>query len=290
MDIGWAQELFGSADRISSILILLNDDSQVEAVADALGKIVPADARVALPAARSEEMKSMLGAFQLNITAMSLVSLVVGMFLICNSVGVSVIRRRVEIAILRANGATRGEVRRLFLCEAALEAAAGVALGIWLAPLLAGWIAQPVSQSVSSLYELVRIENLSLTHRQMLEAVVIGMAAALIAAWLPASEAAHCEPARILHPGFRHRGVLAPAQTGIGPGRASDWRGLRALCLFPQGRLQIFGLRCGGGDHRGLLPPGALAGPRGGSLLPEFWCHLPSRSRLPGPLAYTATP
>ena len=201
MDIGWAQELFGSAGRISSILILLNDPSQVEAVADALRKIVPADARVALPAARSEEMKSMLGAFQLNITAMSLVSMVVGMFLICNSVGVSVIRRRVEIAILRANGATRAEVRRLFLCEAALEAVVGVALGIWLAPLLAGWIAQPVSQSVSSLYELVRIENPSLTNRQMLEAIGIGMSAALVAAWLPASEAAHCDPARILHPG-----------------------------------------------------------------------------------------
>ncbi len=201
MDIGWAQELFGSAGRISSILVLLDEPSEVEAVADGLRKIVPADARVALPAARSEEMKAMLGAFQLNVTAMSLVSLVVGMFLICNSVGASVIRRRVEIAILRANGATRGEVRRLFLCEAALEAALGVALGIWLAPLLAGWIAQPVSQSVSSLYELVRVENMSLTDRQMLGAIAIGMTAALVAAWLPASEAAHCDPARILHPG-----------------------------------------------------------------------------------------
>jgi putative ABC transport system permease protein len=262
MDIGWAQELFGSAGRISSILILLNDPSQVEAVADALRKIVPADARVALPAARSEEMKSMLGAFQLNITAMSLVSLVVGMFLICNSVGVSVIRRRVEIAILRANGATRGEVRRLFLCEAALEAAAGVALGIWLAPLLAGWIAQPVSQSVSSLYELVRIENLTLTHRQMLEAVVIGMGAALIAAWLPASEAAHCEPARILHPGsgievfspLRKRGlVLAVLLVGAAFG----------LCLYSlKGGSKYLGFAAAGAIIAGfslLVPWLALA-------------------------------
>ena len=217
MDIGWAQELFGSAGRISSILILLKDPTQVELVADALRKIVPVDSRVTVPATRSQEMKSMLGAFQLNITAMSLVSLVVGMFLICNSVGVSVIRRRVEIAILRANGATRGEVRRLFLCEAGLEAAFGVALGIWLAPLLAGWIAQPVSHSISALYELVRVENPALTQRQILEAIAIGMSAAIIAAWLPASEAANCDPARILHPGagmevfspLRKRGLVA---------------------------------------------------------------------------------
>ena len=160
MDIGWAQELFGSAGRISSIQILLEGSgSSRNRWRTRCAKIVPADTRVAPPAARSQEMKSMLGAFQLNVTAMSLVSLVVGMFLICNSVGAAVIRRRVEIAILRANGATRGEVRRLFLCEAALEAVVGVALGIWLAPLLAGWIAQPVSHSISSLYELVRIEN-----------------------------------------------------------------------------------------------------------------------------------
>ena len=201
MDIGWAQELFGRAGRVSSIQILLEDPSQSEILAEAVRRIVPADAQVSPPAARSQEMESMLGAFQLNITALSLVSVIVGMFLISNSVGAAVIRRRFEIAILRANGATRGEIRRLFLGQAALESLAGVALGIVLAPALAGWIANPVSQSVSSLYELVRIENSALSNRQMLEALAIGMGAALLAAWLPASEAADCNPARILHPG-----------------------------------------------------------------------------------------
>ena len=211
----------------------------------------------------------MLGAFQLNITAMSLVSLVVGMFLICNSVGAAVIRRRVEIAILRANGATRGEIRRLFLGEAALEAAVGVALGIWLAPLLAGWIAQPVSQSVSSLYELVRIENPALSHRQMLEAVGIGMAAALLAAWLPASEAANCDPARILHPGSGIE-VFSPLRKRGLVGRFSCSAPPSGLCLFAKRRLEILGVRGRGSHHCRLFPPGALACPRRGVLLQEF--------------------
>lgn len=201
MDIGWAQELFGLAGRFSSIQILLRDPAQSETVAEAVARMAPADARVGPPAARSQEMEAMLGAFQLNITAMSLVSVVVGMFLISNSVGAAVIRRRVEIAILRASGASRGEIRRLFVGEAALEAVVGVALAIWLAPLLAGWIAGPVSQSVSSLYTLVRIENPALSPAQVLQAVAIGVGAAVIAAWLPSSEAARCDPARILHPG-----------------------------------------------------------------------------------------
>ncbi|MFZ0709310.1 MAG: FtsX-like permease family protein [Terrimicrobiaceae bacterium] len=248
MDIGWAQELFGLAGRVSSIQILLKDPAQLQTVADALRRIVPADAIVAPPAARSQEMESMLGAFQLNVTAMSLVSLVVGMFLICNSVGASVIRRRFEIAILRANGVTRGEIRALFLGEAALEALVGVALGIWLAPTLAGWIAQPVSQSISSLYELVRIENPVLSPLQMLEATAIGVTAALVAAWLPSSEAAHCNPARILHPGSGIE-VFSPLRK-----RGLAWA---VLLVGAAGGLCIYSLS-GGSKYSGFAAAGAI--------------------------------
>jgi len=201
MDIGWAQELLGLANRLSSIQILLDDPSQTENVAAALRRILPADVTVAPPAARSTEMETMLGAFQLNLTAMSLVSIIVGMFLIHNSVAAAVMRRRTDIAILRASGATRSEIRALFLGEAALQALLGSALGLCLAPVLAGWIATPVSQSVSSLYALTRIEHFGLAPWQIVQAFVIGLVACLAAAWLPASEAARCDPARILRPG-----------------------------------------------------------------------------------------
>ncbi len=78
-----------------------------KSIAESLRKILPADATVTPPAARDKEMATMLGAFQLNLTAMSLVSIVVGMFLIFNSVGATMVRRRTEIAVLRACGATR---------------------------------------------------------------------------------------------------------------------------------------------------------------------------------------
>ena len=74
-------------------------------------------------------MQNMLAAFQLNLTALSMVSLLVGVFLIYNTISASVARRRVEIGILRALGATRREVRCLFLGEACLFGALGIALG-----------------------------------------------------------------------------------------------------------------------------------------------------------------
>ncbi|CAN5316514.1 ABC transporter permease [soil metagenome] len=201
MDIAWAQELLGYGGRLSSIQILLTDPSAAQGVIERLRQFVPADVMIEKPAARSEEMESMLGAFQLNLTALSLVSIIVGMFLIFNSVGAAVVRRRVEVAILRSCGATRWEIRGLFLGEAAIEAIAGAAIGLVLAPLLTALISQPISQSVSSIYELVRIEDISLTGWQVTQAFGIGIVAALLAAWVPASEAARCDPARVLHPG-----------------------------------------------------------------------------------------
>ena len=201
MDIGWAQELLGQAGWLSSIQVRLEDPDAREAVMEQLRRIVPADASVAPPATRSAEMETMLAAFQLNLMAMSLVSIIVGMFLIYNSVSASVVRRNTEIAILRANGVTRAEVRSLFLGEAACEAVIGAVIALLIAPEIARWMVQPLSLSISSLYEVVRIEHLELALWQIPEAFLLALVAATIAAWLPASEAARCDPARILHPG-----------------------------------------------------------------------------------------
>ncbi|PTX95985.1 hypothetical protein DB345_09285 [Spartobacteria bacterium LR76] len=201
MDIGWAQELLGKSGHLSSIQILLDSPKDEARVTAALKSLVPADVIVAPPVTRTREVESLLGSFQLNLTAMSLVSLFVGMLLIYNSVSASVVRRRPEIAILRACGATRAEVRLLFLGEAAYEALLGSALGIVLGPVLASLVATPIEQSVSSLYEVIRLGTISLAPAQVVLGFAVGIGASLVAAWRPASEAAACDPAKVLHPG-----------------------------------------------------------------------------------------
>ena len=94
----------------------------------------------------------MLAAFQLNLTALSLVSMVVGVYLIYNSLSAAVVRRLHEIGILRANGATKFEVMALFLGEGLCCGFLGTLLGLALAGPLAAILAAPVSQTVSSLY------------------------------------------------------------------------------------------------------------------------------------------
>ncbi|MGH8048657.1 MAG: ABC transporter permease, partial [Chthoniobacterales bacterium] len=119
MDIGWAQELLGRQGRLTAIQLLVEPE-KLDRVRAAIRKLVPADIEVAAPERRSAQVETMLGAFQLNLTALSLVSVLVGAFLIYNTISASVVRRRTEIGILRAVGASRAEVRLLFLGEAAI--------------------------------------------------------------------------------------------------------------------------------------------------------------------------
>ena len=201
MDIGWAQELLGQQGRLTSIQILLEKGVDSGVMVEKIRAVLPPDLVVAPPASRNEEMQTMLAAFHLNLTAMSLVSIIVGMFLVFNSVSAAVVRRQPQIAILRSCGATRSEVRWLFLLEALLEAILGAAVGILCAPLLAGFVAAPIAGTISSLYEVTRINTLSVTPWQVGLGFGVGIVAALIAAWVPASEAARVDPASILRAG-----------------------------------------------------------------------------------------
>ena len=106
MDIGWAQELLGRRGTLDSISLRLTKGSDPAKIATELQKGLPPDVTVAAPAQRGEQVEKMLAGFQLNLQAMSLVSLLVGMFLIYNTIEASVVRRRSEIGILRSLGVT----------------------------------------------------------------------------------------------------------------------------------------------------------------------------------------
>ena len=201
MDIGWAQELFGRRGELSAIQLRLTNPREREKVISELRKILPKDAIVAAPAQRTEEVDKMLGGFELNLAAMSLLSLLVGMFLIYNTVSASVARRRSEIGILRSLGVTRNEVRALFLGEAIVLGSIGAFLGLAGGLLLARFLVGAVTETISSLYVLVNVKQVALDPRTFVIAWTIGLAAVIASAWLPAHAAAQMEPVHALHGG-----------------------------------------------------------------------------------------
>jgi putative ABC transport system permease protein len=224
MDIGWAQELFGKQGRLSSLQLLLEKPADAAVVAERLNSILPPGLRAEPPRQRSFQIQNMLSAFQLNLTALSMVSLLVGVFLIYNTISASVARRRVEIGILRAIGTTRWEVRSLFLGEAAVLGACGLAIGSVGGVLLAQLLTGTVAKTVSSLYVLLSIDRSWLSPWQFVTAATFGFGAVLIGAWRPADEAARIDPVSALSLG-------AHAEVAVARAPRWGWCGVGALVI-----------------------------------------------------------
>jgi putative ABC transport system permease protein len=205
MDIGWAQETFGMRGKLSSVQVLLDDAANPEPVRQALARLpgLPPDAEIAGPRQRSLQIEKMLGAFQLNLTAMSLVSLLVGTFLIYNTIFASAARRRVEVGILRSLGVRRGEIRALFLSEALIFGVLGIVTGIAGGAALAEGLTGSVARTVSSLYVLISIGRPAWEALPYASAAGLGIASVLAGAWVPADEAARADPVAALDHGAR---------------------------------------------------------------------------------------
>ncbi|RFC48625.1 MAG: putative ABC transport system permease protein [Verrucomicrobia bacterium] len=223
MDVGWAQEFLGTGG-LTSIQIRLADPAGAADLAAKLGSRLGDQWVVEAPRTRSLQVQRMLDGFQLNLTALSMVSALVGVFLIYNTVSASVVRRRREIGILRANGASRGQVFLLFLSEGLLLGVPGVLLGLPAGVLLAQALAGSVSETISSHYVLIDVARAAVPPGHLLVATLYGLGSSLAGAWLPAREAAFLTPLAALRP-HRH------AQTSQGPVRTWALLGLGLLGL-----------------------------------------------------------
>ncbi|HUE87835.1 MAG TPA: FtsX-like permease family protein [Vicinamibacterales bacterium] len=197
MDIAAAQFAFARLGRIDRIDVELPgspDSNGIDAIVAAIGARLPAGLTAQRPSRRGEQVERMLAAFHTNLTAMSWVALVVGLFLVYNTVTISVIARREEIGTLRALGVTRGQVLALFLGEAAVLGVAGSLLGIGLGRVLADFAVGLTSATVSTLYIATAAGTPALTWELVVLAFAIGFPLALVAAWLPAREASQVTP------------------------------------------------------------------------------------------------
>lgn len=200
MDIGWAQEFLDRAGRLTSIQILLHDPSRVSEIRERLIAELPGDIIVQTPGQRSQQVQRMVDGFQLNITALSMVSIVVGVFLIYNTLSASVVRRRREIGILRSNGASPAQIRGVFLAEGLILGAPGILLGIPLGILLARALVGEVAQTISSHYVLVSVSDPLISPWHLIHAIIYGVVATLAGALFPAIEASRIPPLRALRP------------------------------------------------------------------------------------------
>lgn len=200
VDIATAQQIFsavGHLDRIDCIV----DAARLRSVAAALERIVPPDARVVEPRVRTAELGALLRSFELNLSALAYVALLVAMYLIYNAVAISVVQRRGEIGTLRALGARRGEIFRAFVIEGMLFGVAGSLAGLLLGALLARFSVAAVSQTVSTLFAGTHTDAAIFHASSAFVSFAAGVGLATLSAVAPALQAAGTAPARMMRSG-----------------------------------------------------------------------------------------
>src|SRR5262249_52943685 len=110
----------------------------------------------------------------------------------------SLVRRRAEFGVLRALGATRGQVQALVLAETVLLGLAGVVAGLPLGYRIAAANVGAVSATLTNLYLLEAIESLDLPLWPVGLAAVIGVGGALAGGLLPALDLGRRPPTALL--------------------------------------------------------------------------------------------
>jgi putative ABC transport system permease protein len=193
-DIAAAQVFLRSGGRLSYIDLKLERDEDVAAVT----AILPQQAHLVSTESRNRARFDMTRAFRINLTALGMLALVVGLFLIYNTVSFQVVRRRPLFGLLRAIGVTSNGVFGYLIAEAAIIAAIGVGLGVGLGILLSQSLYAMVTGTMDTLYFELSRGLVTLDPLTLFKAAGIGMGASLLAATIPALEARATPPRGLL--------------------------------------------------------------------------------------------
>jgi putative ABC transport system permease protein len=193
-DIAQAQEWMDTRGRLSRIDVRVPDGAAGLAVAARLRAQLPASVRLEQADGRAHQSVDMTAAFTTNLQAMSMLALMVSTLLIYGAISFAVVQRRRIIGILRALGATRGNVFTIVLTEATALGVVGAGLGLLLGVVIGRGLVQLVSQTINDLYFVVAVNETVLPAASVAKALLAGFGTALAGAWLPALEVAGSTP------------------------------------------------------------------------------------------------
>ena len=204
-DIGHAQELFGMSGYIDRADLVVIDEEPFRA-RWATGFKIESNRQ------REETLSALLKAFKLNLQALSLFALFVGVFLIYNTAMFAVVSRRKDAGILLSLGASRHQIAAAFLVEVLLLGAAGGALGGVLGYLLSGFLVKVVGNAISTLYFSLRPSALPWSFWNLAGGVFLGSAASIIGCIPSLLELSRLQPVLVLRGRTASRGASKRAK------------------------------------------------------------------------------
>lgn len=213
-----ARELLGRGDRDDRVDVTIAAGQDAEAVAQRIrSRIEDPTLRVGPPRTSDPSAHDVLGTINIGMRIGAVVALLIGMFLVHHTIAVGVAERRREIGVLRALGATRRQVRGVFLLEALLLGGGGSALGVALGCGLAQGALDGFAANIASTYFPADPPHVEVPWTLAAGALLGGIVVSLVAAGVPASRAAAEPPSDAIRrgpppePASRARRALRPA-------------------------------------------------------------------------------
>jgi putative ABC transport system permease protein len=194
MDLSGAERLLGRHGTVDRILVKTPENANVDEWEARISHLLPGGVEVRRQGTGTEENRKMLAAFRWNLRLLSYISLVVGAFLIYNTIAISVVRRRSEIGIVRAIGAGRRTISLAFLGEAAGIGLVGALIGVPMGRVLASGAVKLMGLTVQALYVSSRPGSIDVTPTVVALGLMIGVGVAVASAWGPAREAMRVAP------------------------------------------------------------------------------------------------
>ncbi len=189
MDIGNFQEYFHKVGLLSAI-----DLKAGRQTAEKIRRILPSGLTIEKRAEIVRNRESVLRSFRYNLQFVSLIAILVGVFLLYNTVFISVVKRRTEIGILRGLGAGRKTVVMLFVVQGMILGIAGSLLGIALGQFTAYFSVFAVQSTISAIYSAISVRDYLMTGSDAILAIALGVTVSLAASAVPAYESSRVRP------------------------------------------------------------------------------------------------
>jgi putative ABC transport system permease protein len=203
MDIAGAEKMLRRSGRLDRILLKIPENADSEASQKRISALLPAGVEIRPQGTATAENRKMLAAFRWNLRLLSYIALVVGAFLIYNTISISVVRRRAEIGVVRALGVGRADVCVAFLAEAGAIGVAGALLGLPLGNALAKGAVKLMASTVDLLYVSSRPGAIALSESSILLAAIVGVGVSIVSALGPTREAMQVSPVDAMARGRR---------------------------------------------------------------------------------------
>ena len=158
----------------------------------------------------------MTRAFRLNLTILSGLALIVGIYLILQALEAAVIKRRTEIATLKSLGVGQASLLSAWMIESISLGLIGSLLGLLFGYVGAQFAVGAIAKTVNSLYFSNTTTAAGWHWGEAMFAISIGLLSSLVAGWLPARDAASTPPAQVLARGNESRGLPFLSRPGLG--------------------------------------------------------------------------